>query len=109
MQSTAKPTDASPGTDVADVGDGSSVESGTGGGDQPADECAASASLVALCRKHSGKLPTDKRAYSVKCGDVTRYVFSNSPGQAALEVCEVERVKDKDLTKAAFEAMGVKS
>jgi hypothetical protein len=40
---------------------------------------------------------------------VTRYVFSNSPGQAALEVCEVERVKDKDLTKAAFEAMGVKS
>lgn len=38
---------------------------------------------------------------------VIRFAFAKSPGQAALAVCEVERVKDRDLTVAAFEAMGV--
>lgn len=96
------------GDDVADVGDGAAVESVTGGRDQQSDEHAGSSSLVELCRRHGGAFPDGHRAYRVRVGEVERFAFAKSPGQAALAVCEVERVKDRDLTIAAFEAMGVK-
>lgn len=72
---------------------------------QPADDRAVSDSLVELCRDHGGLIASGERAYRVTCATGVYYAFSNSPGQAALSVCSVERVKDRELTEAAFEAL----
>lgn len=60
--------------------------------------------MVSLCAKGVyGKL-----AYRVTVDAKEYYTFAKSPGQAALNLCMVERVKDKELVRAAFAAMGVK-
>lgn len=46
-----------------------------------------------------------KRAYRVTCDAKDFWTFANSPGQAALNVCMVERVKDRELTDAALNAL----
>lgn len=94
------------GDDVAVGRDGAGGEPGTGGRDSGSD--GAPASAVELCRLFAGRFPTGERAYRIKCNGVTAYAFGKSKGQAALAVCEVDRVTDKELTLAAFEAMGVK-
>lgn len=88
---------------------GAEVEPGTGGGDQPADGGAVYYhDLVSLIREHGAKLEKNERVYSVQHGFEPVYVVSNSPSSAALAVCDVARVPDKELVKAAFEAMGAK-
>lgn len=95
--------------DVADVGDGAGEQPGVGGRDQSADERAVYYyDLVTLMREHGAKLEKNERVYAVQAGSDGMYVVANSPGQAALAVCDVSRVPDKQLIQAAFEAMGVK-
>lgn len=99
----------STGDDLADVRDAAGVESGAGGGDRPADERAVYYhDLVSLIREHGARLEKNERVYSVQYGFEPVYVVSNSPANAALAVCTVVRVPDKELVKAAFEAMGVR-
>lgn len=62
------------------------------------------ATLVGLCRKLKSNLE-GRRVYHVKSHGKSMYVAANSPGRAALSVCEVERVRDKELITAAFEAL----
>lgn len=45
------------------------------------------------------------RAYMVKHGDKTEYAFSNSPGQAALEVCEVTTCTQKQIQTALLNVL----
>lgn len=60
-------------------------------------------SLIELC-KSIGALKKNQRVYEVTCGTEKTYVVSNSPGQAAQEVCEVRTVSQKELMLAALEA-----
>lgn len=109
MQTKQTDVPVSAGNDVADVRDSAGIESGTGGRDQSADERAVYYhDLVSLIREHGAKLEKNERVYSVQYGFEPVYVVSNSPAGAALAVCDVHRVADKELVKAAFEAMGVK-
>lgn len=64
-------------------------------------------SLVELCRDTKGARPDGERAYRVKVGGETKYVFAKSKGQAALACATVETVTQRELTEAAFEAIGV--
>ena len=62
-------------------------------------------SLPELCCKHVGPL-RDVRVYKVALGGETnQYVVEKSPGRAALAVCGVSRVTEKELLDAAFEAL----
>lgn len=68
-----------------------------------------SKSLTDLCKSIGGVLPEGQRIYKVAGFDGNmneyRYVLSNSPAQAAMTVMTVERLSDKEITKAAFEAL----
>lgn len=50
----------------------------------------------------AGKL----RVYRVIVGKVIRYAVSNSPGQAALAVCDVDLMPAKVLAQAAYRVIG---
>lgn len=45
------------------------------------------------------------RPYRVKHGDKTEYVITNSPGQAALAVCEVDTCTQKQLQTALLNVL----
>lgn len=67
----------------------------------------SNASLVDLCQQLKSNLK-DRLVYRVSANGKDAYVCAKSPGQAALAVCKVERLKDKQLATAAFEALGNK-
>lgn len=98
------------GADVADVGDVAADSAGVGGGDQPSDGSAiVYLDLVSLIRGHGAQLQKNERVYEVEPSPGDKwYVVTNSPGSAALAVCDVRRVSDKEVVKAAFEAMGAR-
>lgn len=63
-------------------------------------------SLVDLCKSIGGMIPNGQRIYQVTgIGGEARYVLSNSPGQAAMTVVDVERLSDKEINQAAFQAL----
>lgn len=69
-------------------------------------EIVSSSNLVDLCKSIGGMIPDGKRVYQVDgIGGEVRYVLSNSPGNAALAVVTVERLTDKELNQAAFQAL----
>jgi hypothetical protein len=53
----------------------------------------------------SEELGEKKRPYCVSIGGKTRYVVSNSPGNAALACCTVETVKQRELLAATIDAL----
>lgn len=63
-------------------------------------------SLVELCRANYADLPHIRvyRVMTPEGKDV--FCAAKSPKQAAVSVCSVERVTDKELAAAAFEALG---
>ncbi len=94
------------GDDLANVGGGAENESGTGDGDQPTDErSGVYTSLVNLVKHHGAQLAKNERVYELGLGEYTVYVVANSPGAAAMKWIVCERVTDKAIVKAAFEAM----
>jgi len=60
------------------------------------------ASLVDLVRENP-KFDEKCRAYSVKHGGKIEFVVSNSQGNAALQICEVETITQKQLLNAFIE------
>jgi hypothetical protein len=64
--------------------------------------------LVSLIREHGAVLAKNERVYAVSPAGRELFVVTNSQGNAALSVCDVRLVKDKELVKAAFEAMGAR-
>jgi len=68
-----------------------------------AEAVAVYSSLEALCK--AGPIPDGHRAYKLSVGSQTKYVVSNSPGQAAMAVVTPVRVSDRDLAAAAMRAM----
>ena len=63
-----------------------------------------SESLIDLCRRLGGNLQ-GVRVYCVVNDAATNYVVAKSPGQAALAVTSVERVRERDLLQAALQAI----
>ena len=61
--------------------------------------------IKALLQGETGAMNSGKRVYRVSYGADSGYVLTNSPGNAALAVCEVEGVKPKEITEAAFELL----
>lgn len=60
----------------------------------------------------AGTPPDNQRIYRVespisKNVKAVQFVVANSPGTAALECCDVERVSQRELLAAAFEELGV--
>lgn len=65
-------------------------------------------SLEALLRKR--RPLAGERVYRVTVKNkATRYVISNSQGNAAQAVCEVETVKQSEVTKAAFAVLNAQT
>ena len=61
--------------------------------------------LKSLLKSEPEAMGGGKRVYRVSYGADSGYVLTNSPGNAALAVCDVEGVKPKEITEAAFELL----
>ena len=61
--------------------------------------------LKALLQGEPEAMSGGKRVYRVGLDKQAVYVLTNSPGNAALAVCDVEGVKPKEITEAAFELL----
>ena len=63
---------------------------------------------MSVLRQCGGKIPKNHRVYRVEHHMREQYVVSNSPANAALSCCYVERLTDREIMQAALEALGVK-
>jgi len=66
--------------------------------------------LTELLKSLGGAIPDGKRVYKVTTqGELPdcreQFVLSNSPAKAALQACDVETVKPKDIQAAALAAL----
>jgi hypothetical protein len=62
-------------------------------------------SLPALLKQSGHIVPDGQRIYRVDAGGKTVYAMTNSPSQAALAVCTVQRVTAKEVLDAVLDSL----